>query len=133
MKHFKLILSLIGVILYTSCEKKLIVANGYLKGKISIGPICPVERNPPDTSCMPTAETYKAYSVGIWTSDGMHNITQLSPSLNGSYITELATGNYLVRLENNQSIATGSNLPVHIVINALDSTLLDINIDTGIR
>ena len=133
MKRFKLILILIGVILFASCEKKVILVNGFLKGKISIGPICPVESNPPDTACMPTAETYKAYPVGIWTSDGNIKITEISPALNGYYVTPLAAGNYLVHIENNQSIATGSNLPVHIVINSLDSTLLNINIDTGIR
>ena len=133
MNYYKFLPILAGLILFTSCEKKVILVNGYLKGKISIGPICPVETNPPDTACMPTAETYKAYPVGIWTSDGNKKITEISPALNGYYVTSIAAGNYLVQLDNNKSIAIGSNLPAKIVINSLDSTLLNINIDTGIR
>ena len=58
---------------------------------------------------------------------------QLSPSLDGSFITELAPGNYLVVLEKAQNYIGGSNLPVEVSISTQDKTLLNINIDTGIR
>ena len=32
---------------------------GILMGKISIGPLCPVETDPPQPGCLPTADTYK--------------------------------------------------------------------------
>lgn len=107
--------------------------NGYLEGVISIGPICPVERVPPDPGCLPTAATYKAYPVSVFTSDGKKKIVQLNPSLDGSYITYLPSGNYLVVLEKVQTNAGGSNLPVEISITSQEETLLNINIDTGIR
>jgi hypothetical protein len=106
---------------------------GYLEGVISIGPICPVERIPPDPACLPTAETYKAYPVSIYSSDGIKKITQLNPSLDGSYSCELPSGNYQVTLEKVQIRVGGSNLPVEISITPLDITLLNIDIDTGIR
>lgn len=106
---------------------------GYLEGVISIGPICPVERVPPDPTCLPTAETYKAYPVSIFTSDGKRKIIQLNPSLDGSFSTELPPGNYLVILERAQNFIGGSNLPVEVSISTQDKTLLNINIDTGIR
>jgi hypothetical protein len=106
---------------------------GYLEGVISIGPICPVERIPPDPACLPTAETYKAFPVSIFSSDGKKKITRLNPSLDGSYICELPSGNYKVILEKVQASVGGSNLPVEISITALDKTLLNIDIDTGIR
>ena len=106
---------------------------GYLEGVISIGPICPVERVPPDPACLPTAETYKAYPVSVFSSDGRRKILQLNPSLDGSFITELAPGNYLVVLDKAQNYIGGSNLPVEVSISTQDKTLLNINIDTGIR
>ncbi len=106
---------------------------GFLKGTIQIGPICPVERIPPDPACLPTADTYKAYPVSIWTSDGLRKIKQISPELSGIYLTELAPGNYRVVLERDQKMIGGSNLPQQITIMPGDSTTLNVNIDTGIR
>ena len=39
---------------------------GLLKGKISIGPLCPVETFPPQPQCLPTLETFKAWQTAIW-------------------------------------------------------------------
>jgi hypothetical protein len=133
MKRFNLIVILIGIILFSACENKITQLAGFLEGTISIGPICPVETIPPDSACLPTAETYKAYPVSIWTSNGKRKITQISPALDGSYHTDLAPGNYQVILENQQIKFAGTNLPVQITIISQDKTLLNINIDTGIR
>jgi hypothetical protein len=106
--------------------------NVVLEGKISIGPICPVESDPPRPECLPTAETYKAYPVGIWTPDGKRKITEISPALDGSYIVILDPGQYLVKLDI-ENVAGGSNLPVLIELSTADKFNLDIDIDTGIR
>jgi hypothetical protein len=127
------IVFLTGLLFISGCDKQMTQATGFLEGVISIGPICPVERDPPDPGCLPTAETYKAYPVSVWTSNGQRKIAQLNPALDGSFKTELAPGNYLVTLENAQSKIGGSNLPVEISINSQEKTLLNINIDTGIR
>ena len=128
-----------GIVFFTTvffisgCNKRITPEPGYLEGVISIGPICPVEKVPPDPGCLPTAETYKAYPVSVFSSDGRRKILQLNPSLDGSFITELAPGNYLVVLEKAQSYIGGSNLPAEVSISTQDNTLLNINIDTGIR
>ena len=127
------IIFLAGLILFTGCDKKITQDAGYLEGTISIGPICPVETIPPDSGCQPTAETYKAYPVSVWTSNGRSKIAQINPALDGSFRTELAPGNYLVILENAQNKISGSNLPVEVSIISQNKTLLNINIDTGIR
>lgn len=106
---------------------------GILSGVVSIGPLCPVERNPPDPACLPTAETYKAWPVGIWSIDGKKKIAAISPALKGSYQTEICPGTYQVKLEIDQPHAGNSNLPAEITITAGDTTKLDIDIDTGIR
>ena len=117
----------------TGCDRKKSLKVGFLEGTISIGPICPVETIPPDPACQPTAETYKAYPVSIYTSDGKTKIALLQPSLDGSFSRELPPGNYLVVLEKAQNNIGGSNLPAEVSITSLDKTLLNINIDTGIR
>lgn len=127
------IVFLTAILFISGCDKRIAQDPGYLEGVISIGPICPVERVPPDPACLPTAETYKAYPVSVFSSDGRRKILQLNPSLDGSFITELAPGNYLVVLDKAQNYIGGSNLPVEVSISTQDKTLLNINIDTGIR
>jgi hypothetical protein len=117
----------------SGCDSKKALVEGILEGTISIGPICPVETIPPDPACLPTAETYKAYPVNVFTSDGKTKVAQLMPSLDGSYSSELPPGDYLIVLEGAKNNIGGSNLPVIVSIKAQDKTLLNINIDTGIR
>lgn len=122
-----------GLLLGSGCDKLSSADEGFLEGKISIGPICPVEKDPPDPGCLPTAETYKAYPVGVWTPDGKRRITQLNPSLDGTYKTDLGPGNYLILLEKSGGGIGSSNLPAEVTIFAHGSTELNIDIDTGIR
>lgn len=127
-------IAFLGVLFFVSgCDNQIAHESGVLEGVISIGPICPVEKIPPDPGCLPTAETYKAYPVSVWTSNGKRKIAQIYPALDGSFRTELAPGNYMVLLEREQNIIGGSNLPVGVSIISEEITLLNINIDTGIR
>jgi hypothetical protein len=133
---FKIIYSIIfltGLLFISGCEKLINQGTGFLEGVISIGPICPVETDPPQPGCLPTAETYKAYPVSIWTSNGRRKIAQINPALDGSYKAELDNGKYLVVLENGQNRIGMSNLPAEVSIITQNETILNINIDTGIR
>jgi hypothetical protein len=126
------IIILPALFIISGCVNSIYTGNGLLEGTISIGPICPVEYDPPRPECLPTAETYKAYPVGIWTPDGKREITQISPAPDGSYIVILNPGQYLVKLDKD-NIAGGSNLPVIIELGTADKFTLNIDIDTGIR
>jgi hypothetical protein len=121
-----------AAVIFSRCETSKSMQGGILEGTISIGPICPVETIPPSADCLPTAETYKAYPVGIWTSDGSRRIAIITPALDGSFSMELDPGEYLVRLDKTNSIG-GSNLPIKIVISIQEKATISINIDTGIR
>jgi hypothetical protein len=136
VKHLKGFLSGAGIVavltVFTGCETSYPVQGGMLEGTISIGPICPVETVPPSPDCLPTAETYKAYPVSIWTSDGSRRIALISPALDGSFSMALDPGKYLIMMDKNNGIG-GSNLPLSIVISPLEKTAVNINIDTGIR
>jgi hypothetical protein len=124
---------LTGVLLNSGCDKLSTPDVGFLEGKISIGPICPVEKDPSDPGCLPTAETYKAYPIAVWTSDGKRKIIQINPALDGSYKTDLEPGNYLIILETDRSNIGSGNLPVEVIIISGKITTLNIDIDTGIR
>jgi len=122
-----------GVFSGSGCDKKYTQDAGFLQGKVSIGPICPVEKYPPDPGCLPTAETYKAYPVGVWTANGEIKVAQINPALDGLYKTPLEPGNYLVILETSRGKFGNSNLPAEVTIFSQENTTLDINVDTGIR
>jgi hypothetical protein len=122
-----------ALVFISSCEKQPGREAGLLEGKITIGPICPVEKIPPDPGCLPTTETYTAYPVSVWTSNGTKKIVQINPALDGSFSNELAPGTYLVVLEKDQNGPGGSNLPVKVTIVSKNTTVLNIDIDTGIR
>ena len=126
------ILFLAVLVSVIACDKQSDLENGFLEGKISIGPLCPVETDPPEPQCLPTAETYKAYPVYVCTSDNSKKIALISPALDGSFKTELAPGKYLVILDKEQGIGS-SNLPMEVTINPNESTVISIEIDTGIR
>ncbi len=123
-----------GMILISGCiqQQNQISENGILEGKVTIGPLCPVERIPPDPSCQPTEETYKAWPIAVYTADKETKVTQIEPNLDGTYKINLSAGNYIVDLENQQPIG-GRNLPATISINSGRTTTLNIDIDTGIR
>lgn len=124
---------LYGIIFLTGCEDETNGENGSLKGSISIGPICPVERDPPDPGCLPTVETYKAYPVYVWTANKSRKIAKIEPELDGSFDMELPPGNYTVDLSEEQKMIGSSNLPQKIAIEPHETVSISIEIDTGIR
>lgn len=128
---FIVLILLLGVFV-PACDKQQAREAGTLEGTISIGPICPVEKDPPDPACLPTAETYKAYPVYIQPARGQQK-QLVSPELDGSFKMELASGNYIITLERQQNGVGGSNLPLEVVVNPSATTMVSIDIDTGIR
>ncbi len=137
MKAKNFLIGLVGgIILISGCiqQQNQISEKGFLEGKVTIGPLCPVERFPPDPRCQPTEETYKAWPIAVYTSDIKTKVTQIEPNLDGTYKIELSAGNYIVDLEKQQPFGMGGrNLPATISINSGRTTSLNIDIDTGIR
>ena len=122
------------VIFINACaQNQEIQEKGILQGKIMIGPLCPVERIPPDSNCQPTEETYKAWPISVWTQNKMTKIGQIIPSADGSFRMELQAGNYVVDFDKQQPVIGKRNLPATVIIKSGETTNLDIDIDTGIR
>ncbi|UJH68395.1 hypothetical protein [Allomuricauda sp. SCSIO 65647] len=116
----------------SSCDQqKQVDEEGFLAGKVTIGPLCPVETFPPDPACQPTEETYMTWPIAVWTTDKSTKLGQIQPDLDGTYRFELSEGSYLVDLEKQHRF--GTNLPAIISIKSGETLLLNIDVDTGIR
>ncbi len=133
IKRYTELVFLSVIVFLSSCDYNTTNENGFLEGTISIGPICPVEKYPPDPKCQPTAETFKAYPVYVCTPDGSKKIMLINPAIDGTFKVELAPGLYLIVLDRQKTGAGGSNLPIEVLIKSLETTPIAINIDTGIR
>lgn len=120
-------------ILFGSCDQQenQNLEQGLLTGTVSIGPLCPVETDPPDPNCQPTEETYNAWPIVVWTLDKKSKLGQIKPNLDGAYSIELPIGSYLVDLEKQHLF--GTTLPVVVKIGENETSILNIDIDTGIR
>lgn len=130
------------LMLFSSCQKQTESLNtkgnsqtGVITGKISIGPLCPVETVPPSPGCQPTAETYKAWSTAVWSTDKKIKIAVIMPSLDGHYAITLPPNDYVLDFDSmpNTTGIGSSNLPHLFTILANDTITFDVNIDTGIR
>jgi len=123
-------LAIIATLSFSGCKSQP-VQYGTLEGKVSIGPICPVERNPPDPACLPTAQTYAAWPIGVYKGSTLVDTLEPMPP-DGSYSLELPVGSYTLNLEEQMGIGA-DNLPAEIVLYADKTTTFDVEIDTGIR
>ena len=135
-KHFCIlgIMAFLGIIFISGCIKQPIgeiTEKGFLQGRVTIGPLCPLEKNLSGSGCQPTEETYKDWPIIVYTPDKKIKIAQINPALNGTYKIELPVGNYVIDLEGRYRF--GRNLPANVIIKKGKTTTLNINIDTGIR
>ena len=131
-KVFFRFIALLVLISLSNCDKQAIEENGTFSGKIKIGPICPVETIPPDPGCLPTAETYKSYPVYINSSYGFQKIL-INPKPDGSFSMDLSPGDYFLTMGKELNGPEHCNLPLVFTIYPSKTTLIDIEIDTGIR
>ena len=125
----------ISLIMVSGCSQEVsrTAEKGVLEGRVTIGPICPVERFPPEPGCQPTEDTYKAWPIAVYESDGKAKVAQIWPGIDGAYSLELPAGEYIVDFEKKTLGLGGGSLPADIIIVAGKTTTLDIDIDTGIR
>jgi hypothetical protein len=112
---------------------KIDTATGTLAGKISIGPICPVETNPPRPGCMPSPETYASREFLVLSSDQAKTIASFHANASGTYNISLPPGNYVVVSAKSGIGYMSKDLPKNITIQSGQTVTLDISVDTGIR
>jgi hypothetical protein len=103
--------------------------NGTLTGKVSIGPLCPVEPCSVPHDGLVTA--YAARPITISTPDGTV-VTSVTADPESGYTVDLEPGMYVVTIPK-QGIGGSRELPATVTIKSGETVRLDISIDTGIR
>jgi hypothetical protein len=102
---------------------------GTLTGKVSIGPLCPVE--PCTIPHDRLVAAYAARPITISTPDGIV-VTTVTPDPENGYTVALIPGTYIVTIPK-QGIGGSPELPATVIIRSGEMVRLDISIDTGIR
>lgn len=103
-------------------------STGYVKGSVTIGPLCPVERA--DKPCPVPPETYTSRNVVVYEADQTTIKTKRSLSTTGSYSIALSPGTYWVQIE---PAGIGEGEKKQISITSGNTVTTDFDIDTGIR
>ena len=144
MKQFAFLFAVVFLLGCASVEPQ---KAGFLQGHISIGPLCPVESNPPDPNCFPTEQTYNAYPIGVYkinyvggvVGEREEKIAEFYGDKDGNYSIELPAGEYKYLLKQETGISSpryiipNGSAQLMITIREGEITKADIGIDTGIR
>ena len=103
---------------------------GILHGKVTIGPIVPVEQ--PGVDYDIPCEVYQARKIMVYDRNHESLVKQVDIDCDGRYRTELNPGFYVVDI-NRTGIDYSQEVPAEIKIESGLTVRLDIDIDTGIR
>lgn len=104
---------------------------GILMGEVSVGPLMPVV-GPGVVEPTPGPQVFAGRKIVIFDAKGKRELQQVDIAGDGTYRVELELGSYVVDI-NHQGIDFAKGLPATIEIHQDQVTLLDIDIDTGIR
>ena len=105
---------------------------GVLTGSVSIGPICPVEQE--GVPCPVPPDLYAGVQVVVESLATGRLVAREALDAQGRYRMELPAGSYRVELEHRLGIDRGaSERPKIARVEATETTVLDFEIDTGIR
>lgn len=99
---------------------------GTISGKVTIGPLCPVEPCPD-----PSPDIYASRQLVLQPRSGSPTYVQLNSD--GSFQATINAGTYTVNLTNCTFLGCEYSLPKTIIVEPNEITVIDINIDTGIR
>ncbi len=110
---------------------------GTLAGTYSFGPICPVERIPPDPNCQPK---YDGQMLQVYDETNTTLAAEITLNENGAFSISLPQGTYYlfkkdigITPNTRPPIMPRGNLPIGIEIQARQTTQIEISVDTGIR
>lgn len=106
---------------------------GILTGKVTVGPLTPVERVgvPP----LPDPAVFTGRKLIVYAADGRTKVADVpikAAGYYGTYSISLPAGNYVLDTVH-QGIGHASPLPKQVAIEAGKTTVVDVDFDTGIR
>ncbi len=100
-----------------------------IRGIVTAGPVCPVERNPPDQDC--AARPVAGATIVIRDGSGSQVAVAISKA-DGTYFVALSPGEYVVDAQPVQGLlGTAPHEPAAVVAGAIRDVPLEY--DTGIR
>jgi hypothetical protein len=102
---------------------------GRIVGRVTIGPLCPVEQVPPDPACQPTPQTFAPIRVRIRLPAG-NLLLEVRLDGEGNYSVDLPAGRYLV---DTNHVGIAPTPPIEVTLSPGETERVDIDIDTGIR
>ncbi|HUY62631.1 MAG TPA: hypothetical protein VMV50_02490 [Candidatus Paceibacterota bacterium] len=99
-----------------------------VRGTVSLGPMCPVERIPPDPACAPKpyATTVTAYRAG-----SMQAFATGASDASGAFTISLPPGSYTLEAAGGKPLPRCA--PVTVEVGPMGYATADISCDTGIR
>ncbi len=100
---------------------------GSLSGRVTISPVCPVERIPPDPNCAP-----RGYQTGIQIISDDHFVEQINSDQNGYFYVLLKSGTYDLR-PIAANVLPRCNDASGVIIQDNATTTVMIDCDSGIR
>jgi hypothetical protein len=102
----------------------------YVVGTVTAGPVCPVERNPPDPACAPRPV---AGAVITATFSGQGEVARATTAPDGSYrILIDGYGTYTLTALPVQGLMNAP-APVAVTLDPMETRHVDFEYDTGIR
>lgn len=102
--------------------------NSGVRGTVSLGPTCPVERMPPDPVC---ADKPYATAVTVYRSGSKQPFIIGNSDANGTFQFSLPPGSYTLTAGSGTMLPRCSSIPLTIAPDAYTTT--NISCDTGIR
>lgn len=98
-----------------------------IEGVVTIGPVCPVERIPPDPKC--ADRPYQAHLKIV--NLGGDTVASFTTEANGTYHVELPAGFYTVENASTSVMPTLMPTPIRVIEGSV--SLLNLTFDSGIR
>lgn len=100
-----------------------------VRGTVTAGPTCPVEREPPDPAC---AERPVGGAVLVFSGPDGTEVGRVTSAADGTFTLELAPGAYRLMAEPVEGLM-GTPAPMDVTVQAGPPTELQVSYDTGIR
>ncbi len=108
---------------------------GVVVGHLDIGPLCPVERDPPDPACQPGPAQYGQYKMVAYDAASKTLVKEVAFDAQGNYRMELPAGRYVIDISPHTTSRIGgpSGVPQTITLTNGATVTVNVSIDTGIR
>jgi hypothetical protein len=118
-----------GVVLFSN-QKKTTQGSGTIVGKVTVGPICPVERV--DVPCPVPPEAYTSREVILYESDGTTIVERMHFASDGTYRFSVPAGTYVISIPQ-EGVGGSSEVPKTLTVQEGETVEFNFSIDTGIR